>query len=201
MKKKWVFYVLCACIGLAIILSTFSGVLYNKSFYSEKLGNIENAEELNDNILGYYQNKNSLSNEFNEREQQHLQDVKKVVKWIEWINYLLVIIVVGLLVWKRYEIEEVLICSGLFSLGFILLFSLIIAINFGFFFDLMHKLLFTTGSWMFDPAIEILTRIYPISLFTDFGLFWVRNIIISSLLFIIIGITIKKFKYNSNGKK
>ena len=55
-------------------------------------------------------------------------------------------------------------------------------------FESFHGLLFEKGTYVFDPAKEMLVRLYPEQIFMDLGVRISKMVFFTSLVFIAIGI-------------
>ena len=54
-------------------------------------------------------------------------------------------------------------------------------------FDFFHRLFFQQGTYTFDPANEVIVRLYPENLFVDLGIVISRNIMLASAAIILAG--------------
>lgn len=183
---------------LVLNFFAFYGSFYQKEF--SKLGiekEVPNAKLLHEKVIGFLKgNTDTLPNDFNQREKSHLSDVKELVRNASIIMYFLIISfvlfsvvsirIIGNNKRSMNFIGEALLYGGLLSI--IMSAALFFSVSFGFsdVFDLFHKMFFTQGTYVFDPANEIIVRLYPEQLFMDlgasiFGLFMSFSILIMLL--------------------
>ena len=78
-------------------------------------------------------------------------------------------------------IGRVFLYGGGLSIMLSIILILFVSLGFSSAFDSFHKLFFTQGTYTFDPANEIIVRLYPEQLFMDlgariFGLFMLSSI-------------------------
>lgn len=113
-------------------------------------------------IINHLYHWGSLSSEFGVRELEHLRDVKKIMDEVTIGLVVLALVVAGL---ARYLYSYNLLGEGFFISGFFGIVVLLVGIgwlvlSFDWVFDVFHRSLFTSGSWMF-PAQSVLIRRFP----------------------------------------
>ncbi|TKJ40229.1 hypothetical protein CEE37_07850 [candidate division LCP-89 bacterium B3_LCP] len=73
----------------------------------------------------------------------------------------------------------VFLFSGALTLLDAFIFWLIVMLNFDFTFELMHRIFFRAGTYVFEPSFENIVVLYPQQLFYDM----VINIVVTTLVF------------------
>lgn len=179
---------------LVLHFAGFDNVFYQKKFLEYNSKNIS----LHGKVINFITGKiNELPNEFNEREKQHLFDVRSLVKISTITLYVFIILFVILLLSSAFILKvnnkiinfvsKVLIYGGFLTLGLALILFLLINTDFSSAFGSFHKLFFQQGTYVFDPAKEIIVNLYPEELFMDLGLRMSNMIIIGAVIAISIG--------------
>lgn len=111
---------------------------------------------------------------FNQREKQHMEDVKYLfikAYQLRKVSIILFFSCVVFLVYRRIKWLHVLLkgiqwTTGIL-LGFIILLSAIIAINFTKAFTIFHEIFFSNDLWLLDYETDWLIRMVPESFFVD----------------------------------
>ena len=172
MKAK---YLLILLIPIFIISFNLNFLIFNYNFY--------NNNDVNDNLLNYFKDKEELKFNYTEREYIHLNDVKSLINILEIIVYVLLLLIL-IIIFYDFDIEKILIISGLITIGIIFI---LVIFNFGFLFTKFHEVLFVNDYWLL-PEDSLLIKTYPIEFFTGFFKRLVLNIGITSLIVIVLGI-------------
>lgn len=183
-----------------IILLSYNLVAYNLDFYKYEFSKHDVYSSLNktevdkeaENLINYFKTGKLETDFFNEKELTHLKDVYKLNSTVCYLFYLLSSLIFICLLFlsynKRYkELYKDLFNSGLISLGSIIIFSVLVIINFNFSFNLFHEILFTNDLWQLNPETDKLIVMFPEGFFIDS---FIRIIIYSvtfSLFLILIG--------------
>ena len=202
-----------------LFLIVLEFIQFDNSFYREKFleyaveQNVPQALSLHEQVIKFLQGKsNELPNDFNEREKQHLLDVRNVIRISTILLYvliiwfaLLLIISASILKVSNYIINftgKVLVFGGILTIVLAAVLLLLINSDFSAAFESFHKLFFEKGTYVFDPAKELIVRLYPEQLFMDLGIRISKNVIIASAVIILIGLLLiflpksKKNKYS-----
>ena len=204
-----------------LVLLALDFASFDESFYKEKFSeygiekNISDAVLLHEKVISFVTGESiGLPIEFNEREKQHLLDVRKLVNIFKIALYICIIsffslIFISLKILKSKKkitnfIGNVFLFGGLLTILLAgILFFLIIS-DFSNTFESFHNLFFEKGTYVFNPANEIIVRIYPEQLFMDLGIRISKAVIFASLIITIIGIFLiyssKNKKNKNNGK-
>ncbi len=185
-------------LGLLLLSGNMLFFSLNKSFMVNEFekyniySDVPNAETILDEIHDYFDGKKILEIvEFNEREITHIKDVKVAMNIIKAI-FFLSLIGIGLLFYFRGEnIIDTILKSSFSLIVFFLVFGLFLSKYFMPFFIWVHDLFFAPGSYIFDPNTEIITRIFPESIFFDIGLYTILGILVELVLIILAVLIIK----------
>jgi integral membrane protein (TIGR01906 family) len=169
-----------ASISLAIfiILLNFNFLLYNENFINKliKTHSQENAIEPTEELIEYFQGKKEMPEIFSdEREKKHLKDVKNAINTAKILLFLTFIISLAYFSFTDKKNRKK---TALFAFLLISIFILIILfLPFSGFFEVFHKAIFESESWLF-PSESNLIQFYPEKFFFDFF----KQILINSLL-------------------
>jgi len=129
---------------------------YEKFILKHSL-NTEIAQKQTKNVIDYFQGKSEL-NGFDAREASHLRDVK-------WLFRLLLVLMFMCFVTLLFIADrKVILYGGILSLIFPVVLYII---PFEILFDWFHRILFTSGTWLFDSN-SLLIQMYPFEFFYDF---------------------------------
>lgn len=187
---------------LFLLVTSFAGfddLFYRDKFLEYKVQeDVPQASSLHEKVINFIKAKsNDLPNEFNEREKQHLFDVRNVARVSTIALYVFLILFVLLLIISSFILKvnnkiinfvgKILIFGGLLTVAISLALFLFINYNFSSTFESFHTLFFKPGTYTFDPAKEMLTRIYPEQLFMDLGARISKWIITASAIIILVG--------------
>ncbi len=113
---------------------------------------------------------------FNEREMAHLKDVKGLFRLGYYVllgTFVYALAFIGLsLLWRRdsQRLAGGLFFGGCLTLVLMLVFGLMIAIDFDRFFLQFHLLSFANDFWMLDPAADYLIMLFPQGFWFDAAL-------------------------------
>ena len=185
---------------LILNLVGFNHVFYQKKFSEYGIGqDVPEAASLHEKVINFIKGKNNeLPNEFNEREKQHLSDVRGVIRISTIALYAFIILFVLLLTASAFILKvnnsivnfvsKLLIFGGFLTVVLATAFFFFISSDFLTAFELIHKLFFENGGYVFDPATDIIVRIYPEQLFMDLGLRISKWIILVSAAAILAGV-------------
>lgn len=147
------------------------------------------------NTFNYLQDKEPLLVEYTAAELSHLDDVKKVMKFANFYLIFLLVVEIFILIIifqtdKKYFYRPFLY-GGLVA-GSILLLSMLWGLaDFTSFFKFMHQLIFPQGNWIF-PEGSKLTTLFPVPFFMQVIKQLFLQSILFSLIFIGIGLFLKK---------
>ena len=199
---------------LFLLVLNFYG--FDTSFYKEKFleynvqRNVPNAGSLNEKVLNFLKGKdNTLPNEFNEREKQHLLDVKSLITISTFVLYFLIATFILLLLISALTLKinnyilnfvgKVLVFGGILTIMLATTLFLLISSDFSPTFESFHLLFFKRGTYVFEPAKEIIVKLYPEQIFMDLGIKISKLVVMTSFIFILLGLfLLLKSKKNKN---
>ena len=204
-----------------LFIAVFNFYGFNMEFYREKFSeykvqnDVPNAVSLNEKVINFITGKNNdVPNEFNDREKQHLLDVRKAVGISTIVLYVFVILFVVLLLVSALILKinnfiinfvgKVLVFGGFLTIILAGLLFFFISSDFSAAFESFHNIFFKQGTYTFDPAKEIIVRLYPEQLFMDLGFRISKLVIIASVAIILLGSFLlfnSKSKKNKNTRK
>ena len=167
-------YLLLILIPFFIILLNLNLLIFNHNLY---------INEVNENLINYFNGKEELNFNYTEVEVIHLNDVKFLINLSRIIVYALGILILLILIIDR-DISGILIISGIITIGIIILLFLI---DFNFLFTKFHEILFMNDYWLLSNN-TLLIQTYPMEFFISFFKRLILNIIITSLILIGVGI-------------
>ena len=167
-------YLLLILIPFFIILLNLNLLIFNHNLY---------INEVNENLINYFNNKEELNFNYTEVEVIHLNDVKFLINLSRIIVYALGILILLILIIDR-DISGILIISGIITIGIIIILFLI---DFNFLFTKFHEILFMNDYWLLSNN-TLLIQTYPMEFFISFFKRLILNIIITSLMLIGVGI-------------
>ena len=167
-------YLLLILIPFFIILLNLNLLIFNHNLY---------INEVNENLINYFNGKEELNFNYTEVEVIHLNDVKFLINLSRIIVYALGILILLILIIDR-DISGILIISGIITIGIIILLFLI---DFNFLFTKFHEILFMNDYWLLSNN-TLLIQTYPMEFFISFFKRLILNIIITSLMLIGVGI-------------
>lgn len=190
---------------LLILFASFKIYSLNFKFYQKEYIKLNVYEKVPDadtyikNLFNYFNNKEELSDFFNEKEKLHLKDVKYLISLAVIIFYILLILFLILSAYFICKKNYLVIINSLIISGFIIiLFNIIfLLLNFTSGFILFHKVLFTNDLWLLNPETDNLINLFPEKFFYDISSRIMLNSLILSLILIILSFTIK-FKANKS---
>ena len=199
---KFLLIFIVPCLLFLLVLN-FAG--FDSSFYKEKSSeygvqqSVPEAISLHEKVIDFIKGKeNDLPADFNEREQQHLWDVRSLVRISTIALYALIFLFVLSLVISAVILKvnnyitnfvgKVLIFGGFLTVVMAIILFFLISLDFTASFDSFHQLFFEKGTYTFDPAKEIITKIYPEQFFMDAGASISKNVVIASIAVVLIGL-------------
>jgi len=187
-----------------IFLSAAKLTAFNDSFYRQKFAeyevqqNVPQAASINEKVMSFITGKNNeIPGEFNEREKQHLWDVRKIISYSATLLYALIalftiLFAISAFILKRDShiknlIGKILLFGGFLTILLAAILFFLISSDFSSTFESFHNLFFEKGTYTFDPAKEIIVRLYPEQLFMDLGFRIAKNAILISTAIILSG--------------
>ena len=190
---------------LLIIISNFKLLALNFNFYKNEFSKLNVYEKIPDadkqalNLINYHNNKEELSNFFNDREKLHLQDVKNLFQKLSLIFYISLILSLILLIYfiyiKKYKIiYSSFLIAGILTFILIILFLISVS-NFDKAFTQFHLILFSNNLWQLNPETDNLVNLFPLQFFYDITKQIIINTLISLFILIILALIIR-FKLN-----
>lgn len=181
-----------------LLVLNFAG--FDSTFYKEKFTeyNVGNISSLHEKVMGFITGKNNdLTNEFNDREKKHLVDVKNLIKISTISLYIFIILFVILLLISAFMLKvnnkivnfvgKVLVFGGFLTIGLAALLFLLINSDFASTFESFHRLFFEKGTYTFDPAKEVIVKLYPEQLFMDLVSIISKWVVISAVIIMLLG--------------
>ena len=184
---------------LVLNLIGFDRQFYQQKFFQYGVGkNISSAASLHSGVVDFIKGKaNELPSEFGERERQHLLDVRKVINISTIVLYALIILFTLLLIMSIFTLKinnlitnfvgKILVFGGFLTLALAAILFLLINLDFPLTFESFHGLLFEKGTYVFDPAKEMLVKLYPEQVFMDLGIRISKLTLIGSAIIILTG--------------
>ena len=201
-----------------LFLLVLNFVRFDNQFYQEKFSEYEvqldvpEAVPLLEKVINFVAGKNDKPpQEFTEREKQHLFDVRKTVRISTILLYILIILFVLLLIASSFILKvnnyitnfvgKVLVFGGFLTVMMATALFLLLNSDFSRAFESFHGLLFEKGTYTFDPAKEMIVRLYPEQLFMDLGLKISKLVVLASASIALLGaFLILKSKSKKNKK-
>lgn len=197
-------FLLILALPFLIFLLVMDFVGFDTSFYEKKFleykvhQEIPEASSLNEKIIDFIKGKNSeLPSEFNEREKQHLWDVRRVVRISTIVLYIFIALFILLLIASAFILKannyiinfvgKVLVLGGILTAILAMVLFFLINSDFSAAFESFHLLLFEKGTYVFDPAKEMIVKLYPEQIFTDLGINISKVVILASAILILLG--------------
>ena len=165
-------YFLLILLPVFIILMNFQLLIFNDNFYDD---------EVSENLLSYFKGE-ELKFNYTEKELIHLEDVKNLISILKIVLCVLILLISLILIFNK-NISNMLIMSGLITIGFIIL---LFFMDFNLLFTKFHEILFTNDYWLLDSD-TLLIRTYPLEFFSGLFKRLILNIIITSLILVGIG--------------
>ena len=198
-------FLLILILPFLLFLIFFDYFSFNGSFYKERFSeykiqqDVYNATSLHEKVINFVKGKNNeLPGEFNDREKQHLLDVRKILNALTILLYILIAMFILLVMIAGFSLKvnnhiinfvgKILVFGGVLTILLAALLFFLTISDFSSTFESFHKLFFEKGTYIFDPAKEIIVRLYPEQLFMDLGLRISKGVIISSVAVILLGI-------------
>ena len=150
---------------LSFKLITLNPIVYNTEM--DKLGNQEYNYQVT-NLLGYFNNKNSLVGSYNIIEKMHLYDVKDLLDKSDIVLYFTGIISILLVLFLYYNKTglDSFYYGGLMTLSLLLIIFVAIQLSFVTSFTYFHKFLFTNNYWVLNDN-DLLIKMFPETFFYD----------------------------------
>ncbi len=197
---------------LLIYLIAINYAGFDSSFYKEKFSeynvraSVPNADFIHAKVIDFLNGRNAeLPAIFDQKEKQHLIDVRSLVRISTIALYALIALFVILLAASAYTLKinahianfigNVLFFGGFLAIILAGLLFILINSDFSSSFESFHQFLFEKNTYIFDPASEIIVRLYPEQLFMDLGIRISKYVIILSVILILLGaFLILKFK-------
>jgi|TARA_Y100000310_G_C20645012_1_gene796041 uncharacterized membrane protein len=212
--------VMVLLIPIIIYAYNFDSVAFDKDFYQKEFlkqdvyRNLDgyDVDKINNDVLNYLESKNNQlikNNFFTEREKFHLLDVKNLIQKILVTYYfslilflLLFVMLIFLLSFDYKLIVErffvVVFFGSLLTLIDAFLFFLLSNIDFNFVFDFFHKMLFSIGTYTFNPDFEKIVVLYPGNLFFAELIKIILKTILSSVIMLLVSLSVLFYFFKWN---
>lgn len=198
-----------------ILLLTLNFAAFDSSFYRQKFleygvyGDVPKADFLHEKVINFIKSSSDeLPDEFSQREKQHLWDVRRLANILKIALYILIALFALLLIGSALALKAgsrilnfvggALVLGGIFSFALAAFLLLLISFSFSSAFESFHSLFFQEGTYIFDPAMEMIVMIYPEQLFMDLGMTASKWVLISSALAALFGAVLT---FKSKNKK
>ncbi|MBI2658859.1 DUF1461 domain-containing protein [Candidatus Woesearchaeota archaeon] len=207
-------FLLVLILPFILFLLVLNFIGFNDVFYKEKFSefNVGNISSLHEKVISFVAGKtNELPAEFNERERQHLADVRNAREISTIVLYVLVFLFILLLIVSAFTLKinniitnfigKVLIFGGILTIAIAAALFFLINFDFSPAFESFHSIFFEKGTYTFDPANEMIVRLYPEQLFMDMGIKISKWVILLSAILVVIGLFLvfrPKSKKNKN---
>ena len=201
---------------LALNFFAFGNSFYAKEFSEYKVyDNVPQALSLHGKVMDFISGKSDeIPVNFNEREKQHLLDVRNVIRISTIVLYIFIVLFILLLVVSSFILKannyiinfvgKVLLFGGVLTVVLTAILFFFISSDFSAAFESFHQLFLERGTYLFDPAKEIIVKLYPEQLFMDLGARISKTVILTSTIIILVGIFLifkSKSKKNKKNKK
>lgn len=151
------------------------------------------------NTLEYLFDDGDLLVDYTAAEVSHLADVKKVLEWADYYFIFLLAVEVFLLVMiyclERKELWKAFFYGGIVSSCVLVLILLWSLIDFNSLFTLFHLVFFPQGNWMFAEGSKLIT-LFDYNFFFSLAAGIFVKAIIFSVLMVLVGLGIKKYKFS-----
>jgi len=179
--------------------------IFDGNFYKEKFleygieKEISEPIHLHEKVIDFIKGKNyELPNNFNEREKKHLVDVRNAIRVSLIILYFLIILFVLSLAVSIFILKinnlilnfvgKVLLLGALLTIALATILFFVISTDFSTTFGSFHRLFFEKGTYIFDPAKEIIVKLYPEQLFMDLGIKISKRVLMISIIVALFGL-------------
>jgi len=197
-------FLLILILPFLLFLLVLDYAAFDKEFYEEKFmelnvqRDVPAAMPLHEKVISFISGKNNqLPNEFNEREKQHLLDVREIAGILTIALYALITLFALLLGISAFALKisnylmnfvgKVLVFGSFLTVALAAALFFLISSDFSNAFESFHRLFFEKGTYIFDPANEIIVKLYPEQLFMDIGLRISKGVFFASAAAIAIG--------------
>ncbi|MAG91871.1 hypothetical protein CMO83_04290 [Candidatus Woesearchaeota archaeon] len=196
-----------------LFLLVFNIVSFDNLFYEKKFAeyqvdqNVAGADSLHEKVINFIRGgNNELPDDFNEREKQHLFDVRNTIRFSTIVFFILIVIFVILLLIAVYTLKinnyitsfvgKILVFGGFLTIILAAVLFLLINSDFAATFESFHLLFFEKGTYLFDPANELIVNLYPEQIFMDLGIKISVWVVLASIIVVVLGFYLLKNKKN-----
>ena len=211
-------FLLILILPFMLVLLVANLIGFDDLFYQEKFSEykvqleVPQAISLHEKVINFIKGENNeLPADFNGREKQHLLDVRNLARALTILLYIFIILFVLLLIVSALILKinnyiinfvgKVLFFGGFLTITLAAALLFFINSDFPSAFDSFHQLFFEKGTYLFDPAKDLIVKLYPEQLFMDLGLKISIRIFIISVIIIILGIFLMLKSKNKKNKK
>ncbi len=207
-------FLLVLILPFILLLLVLNFIGFTSIFYKEKFSefNVGNISSLHEKVISFVTGKTEeLPAEFNERERQHLADVRDAREISTIVLYVLIFLFILLLIASVFTLKinnlvtnfigKILVFGGVLTIALAAILFFSINFDFSSTFESFHSIFFEKGTYTFDPANEMIVRLYPEHLFMDLGIKISEWVILLSSFLVMIGIFLifkSKSKKNKN---
>lgn len=158
-------------------------------------------------LLAYFRGQSALDNsKFKTSELSHIEDIKEVLTKGQAVYFYLLLV---FLIWQIIEYTRKKSAKWLaewrkqLQLTGILwpLIAIILVLAFEPLFIFFHQVVFPGGNWLFDPATDLIIKLYPPRFFFYFVIVWlVVTEVVISVLYLIIRASLKPVRTTQSKK-
>lgn len=214
-------FLLILILPLLILLMSMNLISFDQSFYDKKFSeyqvreDVPDAMSLHEKVMNFIKGRtNTLPNELTQREKEHLLDVRNLVRISTIALYIFIFLFILLFISSALILKvnnrvinftgKVLIFGGFLTIAMAASLFLFIISDFSASFESFHKLFFEKGTYLFDPAKEIIVNLYPEQLFMDLGTRVLAGVFITAAVITLLGLFLllkSKKKKNKNRTK
>lgn len=170
---------------IILIIFIFSLSVTITAFNKPLAGVIIKEKTVTSQLFDFFKDRAQLPSVFNDKEKSHLVDVKNV---LDLIFSVMLVSVLFLLVLLPISPKS-LFYAGIIS---IIIIFILAVVPWSFSFTFVHKIFFK-NNWVFSPDSTIIS-FYPVSVFQVYSLIIFSVILLFSLILIVSGINLKKFR-------
>lgn len=205
-----VIIILSIVLFIIIIFGSLNFMVFNKDFYFkeysknnvyDRLPETIEAENVTNNMLSYFHNKDELRY-FSDIEKSHMEDVKNLIRIMQFTYYSAALLCVAIFIYayKIFRddqfrfikiISKATFYSAVISITFLMILFLMTVFSFNFLFTVFHLIFFSQGNWMFSSD-SLLITLFPQQFFFDISLRIFVYAMFQSAIFFGIGYWMRK---------
>lgn len=198
--KKILIFILTISISLCLLLTSLSIHAYNINGYmnsfrkydidDETGKTYEELENIGKDLISYLKlegGEELLIPHFNQREIMHMEDVQSLFRTGKTLrdgSFFIILLILAYFIYKK----DMDYCLNRLVFGlsanwiFLVLLSLVVAIDFNKYFIYFHKLLFTNELWIMDPETDLMIQMLPEGFFVSIVVKTIISFVLSLLV-------------------